>query len=687
MRDGLVRILCGVLLLFSLQSVAPVYAQAGRVALVIGNGSYDRIDSLKNPTNDSGDMAATLKRLGFKVYPYANADRKTMRRAIDEFNGAIQGAEIALFYYAGHGVQLDGENYLVPVDAEVTVAGDVPDECIPLSRITARMDEDKAGTNIIILDACRNNPFMAMSRGMERGLAVIGKKPPESIILYATAENAAAEDGAGRNGIFTAALLENIEKRESFTDLMLDVRKQVATATDGRQKPAEYNSLTHKVYLAGEKKEQAQLSEPGPERQPAASGESTWGTVTVATGSMSLTVADRGTVLFQNVSKDLPAGSSVNIAGIAPGKYPIAITYADGKTETQNVDISAGRNSAVSFTYVAPAAKSGQSIQQGRHYVVGDLHFCYTASNDAYFWYSDGSFAVEIIGDSNGWWDLRSGGDENTIYSSDGSKEKTSFYDRPWESAAAPEAISDNRAFAITGKNDTIKFDIAGDAATISFTAGQETLSLPTNKPIVYMANKFGEKYAFPSEGPAKAKAQAKAPAGAKGPKPAAGLRSHIAFSVGLNSDLISYSAGETELSATGSGWDFHGQVPIAGGLSLAASVDCASFTYSSSTSSKSWDFSFANIAAGPGYAMKLGAFVPFIDVKAGFTLGSETGSYSWEGSGGCVGFDAGAYLDLGKWAALGLRYQYVSSSIEVEDYADTFVGVSSVFLSAGLRL
>jgi hypothetical protein len=550
------------------------------------------------------------------------------------------------------------------------------------------MDEDKAGTNIIILDACRNNPFTALTRGIERGLAVIGKKPPESIILYATAENSAAEDGAGRNGIFTAALLKNIEKKESFTDLMLDVRKQVAISTDGRQKPAEYNSLTHKVYLAGEAKEQPQVAEPGPDR-PADKGESTWGAVTVATGSITLTIADKGTVLFQGVSKELPAGSSVNIAGIVPGKYPISISYSDGKAETQSVDISAGKNSAVSFTYIVPSSGSGQPILKGHHYVVGDLHFIYTTGNDAYFWYSGGNFAIEIIGDSNGWWDLRSGGDENTVYSSDGSREKTSFYGRPWESAAAPEVISGNGAFSITGKNDTINFNIASDAATISFVAGQETLSLPTNKAIVYMANKFGEKYTFPIEEQKKAPAPAATPAptAAKGATPASSIKSHIAFSVGYDSDTISFSAGETEIDATGAGWNLHGLVPIRGGLFLAATIDNASFTHNSSTTSKSWDFSFTNIAAGLGYAMKLGAFVPFIDLKAGLSSGNETGSYSWEGIGACIGFDAGVYLDLWKWAALGLRYQYTHSSIDVEDCSDTYVGMSGLFLSAGFRL
>ncbi|MEI6702933.1 MAG: caspase family protein, partial [Deltaproteobacteria bacterium] len=190
------------------------------MALVIGNSAYRSVQALRNPANDAADMAAALSRMGFTVLSKTDLDRKAMRGLIDDFNKAIQGADIALFFYSGHGVQLDGENYLVPVNAEVAVASDVPDECVSLSRITGRMNEAGTKTNVIFLDACRDNPFKAVSRGIERGLAVMGQKPPESVIIYATAENEKAEDGSGRNGTFTAALLKNIESRESLTDIL-----------------------------------------------------------------------------------------------------------------------------------------------------------------------------------------------------------------------------------------------------------------------------------------------------------------------------------------------------------------------------------------------------------------------------------------------------------------------------------
>ena len=295
---------------------ASIFGQAKRVALVIGNSAYAKIQSLNNPVNDAVDMSAALKRLGFTVLTKTDADRRTMRTVIDDFNKAIQGADVALFYYSGHGVQLDNENYLVPVGAEVSVAGDVQDECVSLSRITVRMNEAGAGTNIIILDACRDNPFKAVTRGIERGLAVIAQKPPESIIVYATAENEKAEDGGGRNGTFTSALLKNIERPESFTDILIDVKAQVRRETSEKQQPAVYDSLSHRVYLAGSGSTPAPAATVMPV-QPAATP-----TITVSRsyGSLSITTATEGTLYLDGKAMaDIPAGASAKLDSVEVG--------------------------------------------------------------------------------------------------------------------------------------------------------------------------------------------------------------------------------------------------------------------------------------------------------------------------------------------------------------------------------
>jgi formylglycine-generating enzyme required for sulfatase activity len=326
-------------------AAAPLFGQAKRIALVIGNSAYAKIQALNNPVNDAADMTAALQRLGFTVLTKTDADRKTMRTVIDDFNEAIQGAEVALFYYSGHGVQLDNENYLVPVSAEVSVAGDVPDECVSLSRITARMNEAGAGTNIIILDACRDNPFKAVTRGIERGLAVIAQKPPESIIVYATAENEKAEDGGGRNGTFTSALLKNIERRESFIDILTDVNAQVRKETSEKQKPAMYASLSRRVYLAGSGSTPAPAVTP--EKKPSLTVEKAYGSVTieVRTGG---TLYLNGTAMGQ-----LMPGSSARLNDIEAGQASLEMRYADGKSETLTADVTKNAVTAVLFSYSA----------------------------------------------------------------------------------------------------------------------------------------------------------------------------------------------------------------------------------------------------------------------------------------------------------------------------------------------
>jgi len=222
-----------------------------KVALVIGNSDYPQ-GRLLNPVNDANDMAAALKNLGFAVTLKTNANRKTMREAIDDFGAGLGDSDIALFYYSGHGVQLSGENYLVPVSADVKLPDDLPDEAVPLNRLLSRMGAHKGGTNIVILDACRNNPFPSASRGMERGLAVVGTKPPESLIVYSTEAGSTADDGEGRNGAFTGTLLGHIAEDKPFADILMEVNAEVQRKTSNVQKPAQYQNLTRVVRLNGE---------------------------------------------------------------------------------------------------------------------------------------------------------------------------------------------------------------------------------------------------------------------------------------------------------------------------------------------------------------------------------------------------------------------------------------------------
>ncbi len=350
-----------------------------KVALVLGNGAYTKIQALRNPANDASDMAAALVRMGFTVLSKTDLDRRAMRGLVDDFNKAIQGAEVAFFFYSGHGVQIDGENYLVPVNAEVSVPGDVPDECVSLSRITARMSEAGAGTNVVILDACRDNPFKAVSRGIERGLAVVGRKPPESIIVYATAENEKADDGNGRNGVFTAALLKNIERPDSFADVLLDVKAQVRRDTSEKQKPATYENLSHRVYLTGGQGS-GQAAAPTPSATPPAAKPTL--SVTRSYGVLMISAATAGTLYLDGVAMgELPAGAEAKLDNIEVGDRVVELRYDGGYKETKSASLQKGQSSSISFTW-KKAAPQATSPTIDRSKIKSPESFVFASSGD-----------------------------------------------------------------------------------------------------------------------------------------------------------------------------------------------------------------------------------------------------------------------------------------------------------------
>ena len=312
-----------------------------RVALIIGNSAYTT-GPLLNPVNDATDMAAALKSIGFKALLGRNVNKKAMYQLIEQFGNDIHGADIALFYYSGHGVQAGGENYLIPVGADITVATDIELEAVGLGRIIGRMNEGGAGTNAIILDACRNNPFPQASRGMDRGLAVVGQKPPESIIVYATEAGDTADDGTGRNGVFTSALLQHITRDEEFTGILRDVNAEVRKQTNQKQKPAKYDNLTHVVYLTG--KAPAQTSAAGQ---------------TATTGTLSLTSDPEHIKISIDDGEQVETPASVELAPGTHSFQPLT-TYALGtwyvEQPKQWVSVAAGAKMSVPITPQAARA-------------------------------------------------------------------------------------------------------------------------------------------------------------------------------------------------------------------------------------------------------------------------------------------------------------------------------------------
>jgi formylglycine-generating enzyme required for sulfatase activity len=239
---------------------SPTIAQGKRVAFVVGNSTYKHAGQLDNPMNDAVDMSAILKQKGFTVIEGMDLDKAAFIAALQDFSSALKGAEIAVFFYAGHGVQVDGQNYLVPVDAMLATATALDAELVPVNVIYREM-EGKARFKIVILDACRNNPLAdelrkAMgqrSHAVGRGLA--GEDLGlgwESIISFSTQPGNLALDGDGRNSPFAAALVRNLATSNRDVDvagIFAKVRSDVMQATRSVQIPWDLSSLRVRLYL------------------------------------------------------------------------------------------------------------------------------------------------------------------------------------------------------------------------------------------------------------------------------------------------------------------------------------------------------------------------------------------------------------------------------------------------------
>ncbi len=244
----------GTILVLSLIVVTSALAEK-RVALVIGNGEYKSVPKLPNPPNDASDVEDSLKRLNFSVRKVINGRYDDMRRALLQFGRDARTADIALVFYAGHGIEVGGENWLIPTDAELRTDIDVDHEAISLRSILPIL-ENSSKLGLIILDACRNNPFDAKMkrtirrRAVSRGLAEV--EPTGNVLVaYAAKDGTTAADGNGRNSPYTASLLKYIEQPGmEINFLFRNVRDDVIAATRREQFPFVYGSLSRDaIYL------------------------------------------------------------------------------------------------------------------------------------------------------------------------------------------------------------------------------------------------------------------------------------------------------------------------------------------------------------------------------------------------------------------------------------------------------
>jgi hypothetical protein len=238
------------LVVLALAALTAIGAETREVrhALVIGNSEY-RDAPLPNAVNDARDMAAALARAGFQVIALEDTDLVTMARSLRDFGDKISKGGVGLFYFAGHGLQVKGRNFLVPARASIEREDEVAFHALDVNAVLEKMDSARNRSNFVILDACRNNPFARSFRVGSQGLAPMDA-PPGTLIAFSTAPGSTAADGTGRNGLYTQHLLAQLKVRGlKVEDVFKRTRAGVRTASDGKQVPWENTSLESDFYF------------------------------------------------------------------------------------------------------------------------------------------------------------------------------------------------------------------------------------------------------------------------------------------------------------------------------------------------------------------------------------------------------------------------------------------------------
>ncbi len=236
---------------FATAQSLPVQAVAGpsqRIALVIGNSAYKDVP-LRNPVNDARLMAARLREVGFEVMPLENGVQRDMNRALTRFGERLNPQTMGPFFYAGHGMQVRGRNFLVPVDASITTEASVRNESVDIDQVLDQMSGSGSPLNLVILDACRNNPFERRFRGASGGLAQIDA-PKGTLIAFSTAPGRVAADGDGSNSVYTEALARALSEAGAPVETVFKrVRNEVSRVSRDTQIPWESSSLTGDFYF------------------------------------------------------------------------------------------------------------------------------------------------------------------------------------------------------------------------------------------------------------------------------------------------------------------------------------------------------------------------------------------------------------------------------------------------------
>ncbi len=350
MKAILARCLLVMAIILGISNAA--YAEGPKFALIIGNGDYDELSKLTNPANDATDIAEKLTNIGFQVELLTDADLPTMEEATLSLGAKLSTAKdaIGFFFYAGHGVQSNGINYMIPVDAHIPSDNYLKTKALAAQEVLDTLQSANNNLNIVVLDACRDNPF-SWARSGTRGLAVVGYQPPGSIIIFSTSAGSVASDGKGRNGLFTSELLKNIDAPDvEVKEVFNRTGKNVVTASNNKQVPAIYSQFFNTAYLNGSSGNIVDLP-PNISINP----EPVIGQVMIKTGGIRVNVLTAGKMQFMENEIDMPAGAVLPITNIKPGHYDLIVEYGDGNTESRSIDVVSDQTIDVAFTYKAAA--------------------------------------------------------------------------------------------------------------------------------------------------------------------------------------------------------------------------------------------------------------------------------------------------------------------------------------------
>ncbi|MBI5898330.1 MAG: SUMF1/EgtB/PvdO family nonheme iron enzyme [Rhodocyclales bacterium] len=244
-------LLLSFVVVFGLLHAAVARSDEARVALIIGNSNY-KLAPLSNPANDAADLAHALERKGFKVLVRENISERGLKEAVETFSNHLRKGGVGLFFFAGHGIQLKEQNFLIPIDVGFDNEADIAFKSVSAEYVLSRMAEAGNRVNVVILDACRNNPFQQAKRSISRGLGVmnVGRAERGTFIAYATSPGATAADGEGRNGLYTKYLLQSLDVEDSDIDKVFGrVRGAVVQETNGDQVPWISSSMVGSFYF------------------------------------------------------------------------------------------------------------------------------------------------------------------------------------------------------------------------------------------------------------------------------------------------------------------------------------------------------------------------------------------------------------------------------------------------------